>query len=473
MNWGTEDFYEEENEINESLKRYELMLQKGAKIYFDVIQIEYITERFIEEAKFMPALQAVDMGIEMHPTSIALKVRKTNILFNIGEIEQSLKLSNKLLLIEKTNHELHLLKGSALLLLGNKREADQSFQLALEYSIDDKEEVLFNIGFAYEQSGNYKRAIHYMQKVLEINPESESALYEMAFSYEKIDENEKSLAFYNRYLDIDTFSDSAWFNMGIIHTKLNRIEESIEAYEYALAINEDFPNAWFNLGHSNMILTHYEKAIDAFNTYTRYDDANDEVFCLIGECYLKSDNIDEAFNSFQKAITFNKTNAQAYFGVGLTLKLKNELHQSMKYLQKALNYDETNSDYWYVMGEVSSALSYHDLADDSFFEACNLAPDNLPNWLGHAQMLYKKGRVIKAISVLNEAQKHHNNNALINYRLAAYLLESDNEPKAIKHLEKALINDYKNYNYLFETYPEARYSDSVNKLISKYNPINS
>lgn len=473
MNWGTEDFFEEENEINEALNRYELMLKKGAKIYFDVFQIEFITERFIEEGKFMPALQAVDMGIDMHPTSIALKVRKTNILFNIGEIEQSLKLSNELLLIEKTNHELHLLKGSALLLLGKKREADRSFQLALEYSIDDKEEILFNIGFAYEQSGNFKRAIHYMQKVLEINPESESALYEMAFSYEKIDENEKSLDYYNRYLDIDTFSDSAWFNMGIIYTKLNRLKESVEAYEFALAVNEDFPNAWFNLGHSNMILASYNNAIEAFNTYTQYDDANDEVYCLIGECHLKSDNTDEAFNNFQKAITFNKKNAQAYFGVGLTLKIKDDLHQSMKYLQKALNYDETNSDYWYVMGEVASTLNYHDLADDSFREACKLSPKNLANWLGHAQMLYKKGRVIKAITVLNEAQNHHNNNALINYRLAAYLLECDNESKAIKHLEKALINDYKNYDYLFDTYPEARYSESVNKLISKYNPINS
>jgi tetratricopeptide (TPR) repeat protein len=475
VSWEDEefDYYQEEEEINEALNRYEQMLKNGYKMYFDVVQIEYITERFIDEGRFVPALQAVDLGLEMHPTSIALKTRKANILFNLGEVEQVLRISNQLLKIEQTNHELYLLKGSALLLLGHKRDADTAFQLALENSLDDTEEVLFNIGFAYEQNGNYKHAIHYMQKVFELNPENEGALYELAFSYEKLDNNDKSLEYYNRYLDIDAYSDSAWFNMGIIFTKSNRIEESIEAYEFALAVNEDFPNAWFNLGHSNMILGKYEDAIQSFFKYTEYDDSNDEVFCLIGECFLKSGNIDKAFDHFQIAITFNKTNAQAYFGVGLCLKLKNELHQSMKYLQKALNYNENNSDYWYLMAEVSSSLNYHDLSDDSYREACNLSPENLNNWLGYAQMLYQKGRVIRAISVLNEAQEHHKNNALINYRLAAYLLESDNESKAIKHLEKALKNDYSNYNYLFETYPDAKFSESVNKLISKYNPINS
>lgn len=476
MYWEDEefDFYQEEDdETNEALNRYEQMLKTGSKMYFDVIQIEYITERFIEEGRFVPALQAVDLGLEIHPTSIALKTRKANILFNLGEVEQVLRLTNQLLKIEISNHELYLLKGSSLLLLGHKREADATFQLAIENARDDSEEVLFNVGFSYEQNGNYKHAIHYMQKVLELNPENEGALYETAFCYEKLDENEKSLDFYNRYLDIDPYSDSAWFNMGIIYTKINDLEESIEAYEYALVINEDFSNAWFNLGHSNMILGNYYDAIDAFLKYSDYDESNDEAFCLIGECYLKLGEIDKAFNNFQEAITYNKTNAQAYFGVGLTLKLKNDLHKSMQYLQKALNYNETNSDYWFVMGEVSGALNYHELSDDSYHEACNLSPETLPNWLGYAEMLYKKGKVTKAISVLNEAQEHHKNNALINYRLAAYLLESDNEPKAIKHLEKALKNDYSNYNYLFDAYPEARFSDSVNKLISKYNPINS
>ena len=54
--------FKEEHEINEAVKRYEQMIGRGAKIYFDVYQIEHIVERYVEEGKIYPALQAIEMG---------------------------------------------------------------------------------------------------------------------------------------------------------------------------------------------------------------------------------------------------------------------------------------------------------------------------------------------------------------------------------------------------------------------------
>ena len=469
MNRETGNFYDEQ-EINEALQRYEEMLRKGVKSYFDVFQIEQIAERFVEEGKVDPALQIIEMGMEQHPTSIALKIRMVNILFNLGEIAQSLKLADELLQIEKTNHELYLMKGSALLLMGDQAKANNAFNLSLKYAHEDRDETLFNIGYSFEQNGNYESAIKYLEEAIFLNPDNEAAYYELAYCYEKIEQNEKSLIYYNKYIDLDTFSDSAWFNVGIVLTKMQRFEESVEAYEYALVINEDFPNAWYNLGHSNMLLRNYTKAIECFNKYLEYDEVNDELFCLIGDCYLRQKELDKAFDYYQQTISQNKKNERAWFGLGLVMILKREYIEAFKYLQKTINFDEGDSECWFMLAKVASKIKYHNDAIEAYDYACDLAPEIPAYWLSYANMLAKRGLLLKAVSVMKRGLKHHNNHPLFDYRIAACLLEAGQDENARKHLVRALKNDFINHKYVFVCYPYAIENEMVKNLIVKYNP---
>jgi tetratricopeptide (TPR) repeat protein len=462
----------EDQEMDEALLRYEEMLRKGDLIYFDVYQIEHIVERFLEEEKIYPAMQAIEMGMDIHPGAISLKIIKVTILLNLGEIIRALALANEMLLIEKTNKDLHLLKGSAHILLDETTLADDSFQLALKYSIDDRDEMIFNIGFAYEQNDYFKEAIAYFEKTIELNPENEAAIYELAYCYEKINQNEKSIEYYNKYIDIDTFSDSAWFNIGFVYAKLNKFEKSIEAYEYALAINEDFPNAWFNLGHSYMFWKKYQNAIDSFNRLLEFDPTNDDIICLIGDCNTKLKKYDTAYNDYQQAIKLNDKNDKAWFGSGSILRTQEDYIKSIEFLRKAVKIAPENSEYQFLLAKVTANLQYHKESTEAYEKACELNPEKLKYWLSFSGMLYKKGLIQKAISTLNLGFEHHPDNPLLNYRLAAYLLEAGNEEQAFEHLENALKMDYQNHNYLFESFPEAKNNESIKKMIRKFKPIN-
>jgi tetratricopeptide (TPR) repeat protein len=471
MNRDTNNFQEDEETI-EALLRYEEMLKTGEMVYFDVFQFEYIIDNYLEEGKLYPALQVVDLGMKQHPASINILSKKANILLNLGEPKTALTLVNNLLMIEDTNPELYLLRGSSQLILGEVELAENSFNEAIRFSFDDKLETLYSIGYSYELNGNIKKAIHFFTNVHQINPLHEAALYELAFCYEKIGEDYKCIQFYNKYLDLDPFSDTAWFNMGIVYNKLERHRKAAEAYEFALTINEEFPNAWYNLGNTYIRWKKFDKAIIALHKYLEFDETNDDIHCMIGDCLIQTKKYDLAFDMYQKALTHNKNNDRAWFGSGLIMKYKGDFHAAYNYLKKAVKIDEKNSDYWFFVAKVSHKLNLFKDTTEAYETVCELTPGRLSCWLKYAEIVHQKGLIIQAITILESALEFHPSNSLVLYRLAAYHLESLNEKNAVKHLKKALSIDYNHHFYLFESYPEAQFNDSVKKLISKFKKIN-
>jgi tetratricopeptide (TPR) repeat protein len=471
MNRDTNNFQEDEDTF-EAVQRYEEMLKTGEKIYFDVFQIEHIIDNYMEEGKLYPALQVVDLGLKQHPASINILSKKANILLNLGETTTALSLVNNLLLVEETNPELFLMKGSSQLILGEEDLAEKSFNNAIRFSFEDKPETFYSIGYAHEQCGNFKKAISYFLNVHKLDPSHEAVLFELAYCYEKIGEDYKCIQFYNKYLDLDAFSDTAWFNMGIVYNKLEKHRKASEAYQFALTINEDFPNAWYNLGNTYIRWKKFEKAIPALQKYIEFDEANDEIHCMIGDCLIQTKKYDMAFDYYQKALTYNKNNDRAWFGSGLIMKYKGDFHAAYNYLRKAVKIDDKNSDYWFFIAKVSHKLNLYKDTTEAYETVCELTPGRLSCWLKYAEIVHQKGLIIQAITILESALSFHPSNSLILYRLAAYHLESLNEKNAVKHLRKALSIDYNHHFYLFESYPEAQFNDSVKKLISKFKKIN-
>ena len=56
--------------------------------------------------------------------------------------------------------------------------------------------------------------------------------------------------------------------------------------------------------------------------------------------------------------------------------------------------------------------------------------------------------------------------------MAAYLLENDEEQTAVDYFERALKIDFSTYKDLFEHSPNARFSEPINKMLTKYQSIN-
>ena len=467
MDEDARDFYENE-EILEAVKRFRKMTKDGSFEYFDVFEIEGMVDYFLDEGKIKLANKAIENGLEIHPASTSLQIKKAQILLVEGKAEESFDLINLAEKIEKTNPDVFLIKGSALIMLGMVTEAIEAYEQSIRYNYDDTDDLLYNISITLSQAGETDKAIDFLERAYKVNPENELVLYELGYCYDKKQDFEKSIVYYNHYLDIDPFNASVWYNLGITYNRIGQHDEAVNAYDYSIAIQDNFEQAYFNKANALSNSNRYEEAVKCYKEYLELDKNNDDAYCYLGECYLNLEKNDEALINYRKAIRINKNNANAWYGSGLIMWIEGKLTEALVFIKKALKLDDENADFWLIYGKINHESEKFDQAENAFEKAVSLEPDNPDAWVSYAEMEYERGHLNDAILILKNAYQIISDDSAISYRLTAYLLENNDELSATGYFEKALELDFNGYHNLFDYYPEAIQNESIKKLIKKY-----
>ncbi|PTN07541.1 tetratricopeptide repeat protein [Mangrovibacterium marinum] len=467
MDEDARDFLENE-EIVEAVNRFLGMIDEDRFEYFDVFEYEGIVDYFLDEGKIKKAATAVAYGLQIHPSSVSLKVKKAQILLIEGQAEESLELAIFAERIENTNPDVYLVKGSALVMLDQIDQAIEAYEKAVEYNYDDNDELLYNIGVTLGQAGECEQALVFLQQAYEANPKNELVLYELGYYYDRIQEFTKSIRYYNEYLDIDPFNASVWYNLGITFNRIGEHDKAVEAYDFSIALQDDFEQAYFNKANALSNNNRYKDAIPCYEEYLSYDKDNDDAYCYLGECYLNLEQFQEALQNYRKAIRVNKNNSNAWYGAGLIQWMDGKLPEALANLKKALKLDDENPDFWLMYGKISHEMEKYDQAESAFEKATVLDPDNAESWIAFAELEYDRGKLASSIEILKNASSSIADDPNINYRLTAYLLENNDEQSATGYFERALEIDFSNYRVLFDYYPEALQNESIKRLIKKH-----
>ena len=226
-----------EEEIREVVQRFERMKRNNENYFFDVIEFETIIDFYIESNNPAIAFEAASIASSQHPNSVSIQLRKARVLLDKGRAVEALRILKKLENIEPGNHEIYIVKGTALGILGDINGARKMFDSALTKDSDDVENILFSITSVLQNLNYYEQLIPYLKRLMEMEPGFNAHVYDLAYAYEKIHEYENSIKYYSIYLEEEPFSDSAWYNLGIIYNKVEQPLKALEAYDYALAIN--------------------------------------------------------------------------------------------------------------------------------------------------------------------------------------------------------------------------------------------
>ena len=459
--------YLREEDINEALKRFKSSLISGRKKYFDVSEFEGIVEQLLEEGDLQSSEIAAKQGIQIHPNSVALHLKYAQILLSKGKYDQAQKYLDFAEKVENMNPDVHLLRGSASLIMGNEDAAKASFRKAIKVADGEADDIMYHIGSAFVQIGELGEAIKYMKKAVKLNPTHELALYDLAFFSDQVGDYKNSIKYYNKFIDNDTYNYTAWFNLGIVLNKADMHDEAIEAYEYTLAINENFHMALFNIGNALANAGRFNEAIDKYKEYLEFDADNDDAYCYMGECYLNLDDQMKSEHFYQRAISINPDNDTAHFGIGLIMWIEKKYDRSIEYITKATKLDKQNSEYWLTLGKVNNDAENLDEAIKAFKQGVRVDAENTEIWLTWAETLKKFGEAKNAIRILKKAIDN-NDDSMLKYRLVALLLETRKRKEAYEWLRSAMLQDFANINYLFDIYPRALKSKQLKKVVDDF-----
>lgn len=463
----------ESKEFSGIVKRYKKMLSDEQMGFFDVSDFEYIVDHYIDKNQLTNALQACDIAVSQHPYSLIVKIKKAQVLLGQLKVEKALDLLNMLANIENTNPEVLLMLGNCYNIQGDQNKAYDFYRKAEKFSYDERDELLYNIGAGYIQSGDYRRAIHFLEKAYIENHSNDSVLYDLAFCYDKEGDDDKSILFYNKYLDFDPFAESAWYNLGIIYTRREEYELAIEAYDFALAIDENYASALFNKANTLSTAERYNEALTCYLEYLRFDKSSSDAHVYIAECYFQLEDYSKSYHYYKQAIHFDAKNADGWYGAGIVLMIEESLSESLVFLKKAIKLDDSCSDYWNAFGKVNAALKHHDEAYKAFKKSVEIESTNAEFWIAFADYYYHYNKIDLAVKTLLTAEKSVEENALLLYKLSGYLVESKDEPLAKIYMEKALTLDFLMHIDFFVDFPKLESKKWIKTMIGQISMNNN
>jgi tetratricopeptide (TPR) repeat protein len=455
-------------EERELIIKFESFLKNNESHYFEEEQFFHIIDYYRDREKFRAALKACDIALAQFPYSTDLIAEKADILVKLNEAGQALEMIEEALTFSPNDPELLIQKGNIHILQSEYLKAVHAFEVAVDFMGEDKDEIYYSIGLAYQGLNDFTNAVVAYKNALEFNVNNENVLYELAYCLDVNGELENSLVYYDKFIEQDPYSEYAWYNIGIVYNKLGQFDKAIEAYEFAVAIDEDFSSAYFNMGNSFMNLEQFTKALNAYQRTYDLEGASAEIFCNIGAAYEKLSQFDLAIKYYQKAGKLDNLYHEAWYGVGTVLSLQDRWYEAIHFLTKAVKIDPNNPVYIKSLAEAEYKVGNVVSARELFRHLRTLDTDDLDYWLDWSYLYYDQGDYENALSIMEGALEETPDHAPFMYRKVVYLISMGKYKEAFNNLEVALILDFEGHTQLFDFFDNLNTQKALFKIIDQY-----
>lgn len=460
-----EDYYKNED-AGELVKQFEQMLKADANYYFDVEVYETIIHHYKVQQQFAQALQACKLAIQHYPYSTDLKIEQAYLLANVGELQESLQLTEYLENIYPNNMEIMLLQEHIYMQLGEYEKCLEILHNILPQS-EHPDEIYYRMGIAYQNIAKYPQAIKNYKKAIRLNQNLEHAVFELNYCLDLTGELEINLPFYEQFTDKDPYSYLAWYNLGLAYGKLEQNQKALEAFEYATLIQEDFTPAHYELGNAFMNLKQYKDAQKAYTQALIFGDESPELLCSLGASYEKEKDYTSALINYKEALRMDNQCDEAYYGVGLCLAAKEKWSEALHFLKKAIALNPQYEDYWLTLADAEYQLG-NVLGCLEAYQKCSEAyPYTVDLWLNWSMVFCEQGDLDKAIEIINIGIEECPQEAALYYRATAYNIQAGNYGDSIKLLENALLLNFELHTSLFDFFPALETQKALYKLIEQ------
>lgn len=186
------------------------------------------------------------------------------------DFEESFKLINKALRIDKRYRDAYVLKGSNYLFLNKPDLAKSSYETAVQQDPKFFEAYLM-LGSLY-QSENNEICLEYYRTAVSLQPKNPDVLFSLAYAYQLFNQPAKALALYRKMIQLDTAYYQALNQIGVIKQyNYKEIDSAIYYYKSALQTEPRFVQAWHNLGMCYEESGDVSQALQSYGKALKYD----------------------------------------------------------------------------------------------------------------------------------------------------------------------------------------------------------
>jgi tetratricopeptide (TPR) repeat protein len=199
------------------------------------------------------------------------------------------------------------------------------------------------------ESKNFEEALYYLDKALEITPESSDIWNERGIVLRNLGRHKEAIASYDRALASRPDWATPWHNRGVALGHLGRHEEALMSFDRVLALTPD-ADIWHNRGIVLGELGRYEEAL------VSYDHALVLAPDLVATHHNRGSVLghlgryEEALASYDQALALTPDYALAWYNRGIALGELGRYEEALASFDRVLTLTPDSADAWYNRG---------------------------------------------------------------------------------------------------------------------------
>ncbi len=235
-----------------------------------------------------------------------------------------------------------------------------------------------NLGYIYNQAGDYYRARESLRRAIKNYPEYAEARVNLAISLKNLNQPDRAEENCRKALKLKPDYPEAYNCLGDILRREGKTEEAEKAYLRALKLNPDLWEARNNL--ANLYQSRGEEEL-AEREYRKINPAGarDPAYLNnLGLHYLEAGKIPEAIVTFKKGLARNNSSAPLYYNLGNAYAQKGELKEAISRYNQAIGLKPDYASAYFNRGVVYRQMKKWSEALASFERTIELKPDSGP-----------------------------------------------------------------------------------------------
>ncbi len=172
-----------------------------------------------------------------------------------------------------------------------------------------------NRGTAYDDEGDYDRAIQDFNEAIHLNPNAERAYYGRGYAYKKKGDYDRAIQDFNEAIHLNPNFERAYYDRGNAYIDKDDYDRAIQEFDEAIRLNPNDAFAYNNRGVAYERKDDYGHAIQNYNKAILLDSNYTSAYGSRGYAYFAQSNLTAAIADFAHTISAAPSSSGAVYAV--------------------------------------------------------------------------------------------------------------------------------------------------------------
>jgi tetratricopeptide (TPR) repeat protein len=206
--------------------------------------------------------------------------------------------------------------------------------------LDPSEKINFFIGKVQYDQDNYGEAIKYLNEAAKDDPKNAEVPYMIAHSYADMMNYKLAVPYFKKAIELDTTKNYWIYELGLICYAMNNDQEALKYILQAGERGYNKDNDYLeNLGIAYLNTGKLEEGVGIMNEILKRKPSDMNILNMVAEAYYYKGKYKQAIDYWDQILGYDKTNASALYMIGLSYQKSGEKDKGMALCDKAIEMD--------------------------------------------------------------------------------------------------------------------------------------